>query len=307
ARQVSSKARFSRLNKLRSASSSSKGDKTNSLLATKELLSSAGISAKRLDRVMEHVALGMPTNASKSSPENFLLARNQYVLSYSKTRKTPNWVSWTMRFSDLSGTSRHDSFRADVTIPKGWGRATDLDYAGSGYTRGHIVASSERLSDKRSNSKTFVLTNVLPQLQANNGGPWLHMENFYRDQVSQHNMDVYIIAGGLYEGPKKTIGANKIAVPSATWKVAVLVERGKGLEGVSATSRVVSIIVPNELGKVSIKQPFTDFRVSPREIQRRAGVELFAGLPKAIRTKLLDHVDTEVVPDKFKQLKAKKP
>jgi len=233
----------------------------------------------------------MPSAASKKSPENFLLARNQYVLSYSKTRKTPNWVSWSLRAGDMSGVTRKNEFRADANIPKSWGRATHRDYKGSGFTRGHLVASSERLSNKRENSKTFVFTNIVPQTKANNSGPWLHLENFCKNQVNMHNMEVFIVAGGLYEGAQKTIGANRVAVPSATWKVAVFVPRGKGLKGVNASTRVVSIIVPNQEGAVNIAQRFTDFRVTPREIQRRAGVELFAHLPAKLRTKLLDSLD----------------
>lgn len=267
--------------------------------ATKELLSNAGIPTLRLSKVMDHVALGLPTAASRNSPENFLLARNQYVASYSKTRKTPNWVSWSLKAGDIAGTSRQNNFRADHTIPKDWGRATKRDYKGSGYTRGHLVASGERLSDSRSNSKTFVLTNVVPQLEASNRGPWLHLESFYRDQVARQNKDVYVIAGGLYKGTPKTIGKNQVAIPTSTWKVVVLVDRGKGLAGVTEASRVVSVIVPNEPGKVSVKQPFSDFRVTAREIQKQAGVELFAHLPHKLRATLLDKLDTQKIPKLF--------
>ncbi len=263
--------------------------------ATKTRLAKTGAGAPTLKRAGEHLGLGMPTDADLSNHEDFLVVRNQYVLSYSRTKKVPNWVSWKLTAGDLGGGGRHKKFRADPTIPKKWGRATDADYKRSGYTRGHIVASGERQASVRENSKTFVFTNILPQIEANNGGPWLHLETHYREQAERHNQDVYIMAGGIYEGAPKTIGANHVAVPSATWKVAVFLEKGQKITDIDASTRVVSIVVPNVVGAVERSQPFTKFRVTPKQIEKRAGVRFFAHLPPKVSETLRNKMDTATV------------
>jgi endonuclease G len=263
--------------------------------ATVKRMAKTGVGKRTLKSAAEHLELGMPTNADLSTPEDFLVVRNQYVLSYSKSKKIPNWVSWKLTAGDLGSGKRQKNFRADPTIPKHWGRATDADYKRSGYTRGHIVASGERQASTRANSKTFVFTNILPQIEANNGGPWLHLETHYREQAELHNQDVFVMAGGIFEGPARTIGENHVAVPSATWKVAVFVEKGQKLTDIDASTRVVSIVVPNVKGAVERGQLFTQFRVTPKQIEQRAGVKFFAHLPPAVRDALRNKMDTAIV------------
>ncbi len=275
---------------------------------TNKRLAESGLGDKTLALAAEHLSLGLPTDANRTNQEDFLIVRNQYVLSYSKSRKIPNWVSWKLASGDLGKGARKNNFRADLTIPKRWGRATDRDYKRSGYTRGPIVAAGERQNSIRANSKTFVFTNIVPQLEANNTGPWLHLEEHYREQAELHGQEVHIVAGGIFEGLPKTIGANHVAVPSSTWKVAVFLDKGQKISDISADTRVVSIIVPNVEGAVHKSEPFTKYRVTPKEIEQRAGVKLFAHLPAGVRESLRNKVDTVVVDKrKAKQLrKAKK-
>ncbi len=262
---------------------------------TAKRLATTGAGTRTLELAGKHVSLGLPTDARRTTSEDFLIVRNQYVLSYSKTKKVPNWVSWKLSSGNLGNGARKNNFRADLTIPKHWGRATDRDYKRSGYTRGHIVASGERQGSTRANSKTFVFTNILPQLEANNAGPWLHFEEHYRDQAELHDKEVHIVAGGIYEGKAKTIGANHVAVPSATWKVAVFLDKGQKISDINKNTRVASIIIPNVEGAVQKGEPFTKYRVTAKEIEKRAGVKLFSHLPADVRDVLRHKVDDVVV------------
>ncbi len=47
-----------------------------------------------------HLKLGNPTNAN-TEPDNYLLVKPQYTLSYSKTKAHANWVSWELTKSYL--------------------------------------------------------------------------------------------------------------------------------------------------------------------------------------------------------------
>src|SRR4051794_35461727 len=68
--------------------------------------------------VNPNVRFGMPkeTKADEGNKEEFLVARDVYVLSYSENRRGPNWVSWRLVGKDLGPTERNP-FVHDPTLP----------------------------------------------------------------------------------------------------------------------------------------------------------------------------------------------
>ncbi|CAG0911930.1 unnamed protein product, partial [Cyprideis torosa] len=70
---------------------------------------------------------------------------------------------------------RLDSFRVDLRIPAMF-RAGLEDYVGSGYDRGHLIASADRRSSGVLNSETFLLSNMSPQHPRLNRGLWKTLE-----------------------------------------------------------------------------------------------------------------------------------
>ena len=85
-----------------------------------------------------HLALGLPEHASPE--DEYLLVKPQYALSYNRHRNGANWVSWNLDASYFGRTPRHKGkFLVDASLPPGFYRVEDRDYAGSGYDRGHMV------------------------------------------------------------------------------------------------------------------------------------------------------------------------
>ncbi len=259
-------------------------------------LAAYGIGKSRASLVAEHVALGMPTQAGRSDPNDYLLARNGYVVGYSRDLVAPRWVAWKLTKANLNPNYvRKDHFRPDATLPKGWPRASSSDYKRSGYTRGHMVASGERSGNARANEKTFVYTNVLPQAEKNNAGPWNHFEHYYRDLAADGH-DVYVMAGGVYGANPSRIGNNQVAVPDATWKVAVILEKGQTIHDINENTRIISIVVPNENQTVRIGHNWDRYRVTAKQIQDMTGTELLTSLPAPLRTTLLNKMDKAAIP-----------
>jgi endonuclease G, mitochondrial len=84
-----------------------------------------------------HVRFGMPGPA-KADPrdrEHYLIARPQYVLSYNAEKRTANWVSWSLRESDI-GSAARAPFEPDPDLPRGFARVTSNVYSGGGFDRG---------------------------------------------------------------------------------------------------------------------------------------------------------------------------
>jgi len=73
----------------------------------------------------------------------------------------------------------------------------------------------------------------------------------------------------MFAGPTKTIGAGAVAIPSATFKVVVVLDRpGQGNRRRAFQTRVISVVIPNE-ASVSRTADWRSFRVRPRD--RRDG------------------------------------
>ncbi len=72
-----------------------------------------------------------------------------------------------------------NNFRADIRIPKRF-RAGLNAYKGSGFDRGHLVASANNDILEIQNSETFLLSNMSPQLANFNRGMWKKLEDSIR-------------------------------------------------------------------------------------------------------------------------------
>lgn len=239
---------------------------------------------------------GNPSNASTLTPDNYLLDQRYYVESYSTSRSTPNWVSWHLDATTITGAAkRMDNFAAFSDLPSGAFAVQSTSYQNSGFDRGHNVPSGDRTSSTDANSATFLMTNMIPQAPQNNQGPWEQLESYLRTKVLEGN-EVYVIMGSYgsggvgNNGSATTIAGGKIAVPSNVWKVAVIIPAGDAdMSRVSSTTRVIAVNTPNIN---SLDKDWKTHRVSVRDIEKVTGYNLLSNLPQSIQDAIETKVDT---------------
>jgi endonuclease G, mitochondrial len=255
--------------------------------------------------VSPHVTLGNPSNAvtSTSYPNNYLLVKSQYATSYSNSRRIPNWVSWQLNRSWLGSSPRQDTFRADTALPTGWYRVTGSDYSGSGFDRGHMTPSADRTASVTDNSATFLMTNMIPQAPDNNQGVWEKLESYERDLVTTQGKELYIIAGSYGNCGTGSTGfvcsfqaasnrAFAITVPARTWKVIVVLDRpGAGVSGVSTSTRVIAVDIPNTQGVRNAD--WRSYRVSVDTLEQRTGYDFLSLVPTSIQSVLEARIDNQ--------------
>ncbi len=222
----------------------------------------------------EHLILGNPSNAGQDDPNNLLVERDQYVLSYSRDRNLLNWASWWVDPRWLGTTGRQDDFRVDGGLPKGFYQATPSEYQRSGYDRGHMVPSGDRTSNPRDNSITFLMTNIFPQAQENNRGPWRALEEYGRDLVYQQGKSLYVM-GGTY-GDKGSVG--KVTVPGRIWKVIVVMDSTN--DEVTRQTEVIAVDMPNS---DRIEDNWQTYRTTVDRIELATGYDLLSDLPTAVQ------------------------
>lgn len=222
--------------------------------------------------------LGNPSNATSdvANENNYLMVKPQYTLSYNRSKAEPNWVAWRLDAGWLGTAPRQDDFRPDPQLPADWYHVLDTDYSGSGYDRGHMTPSADRTRSIPDNSATFLMTNFLPQLAANNQGPWEDFESYCRT-LAQAGNEIYIVSGGA--GVAGTIANGKIVVPQVTWKVALVLPNGDNdLQRITKSTRTIGIIVPNQ-APVDINAPWRNFRVPVNQVENLTGYNFFSNVP----------------------------
>lgn len=243
-----------------------------------------------------HLLLGNPSEAvpDVNTPDNFLIARPQYALSYNRDKSIANWVSWQLNRSWL-GTLPRGQFAPDTSLPSGWYQVTPADYTGSGFDRGHLVPASDRDRTQQDVRSVFLMTNILPQAPDNNQGPWEKLESYCRELVRQ-GKELYIVAGWAgtggtgSRGRKNELNRAPVAVPAKTWKVVLVLDRpGLGVQDITADARAIAVIMPNTQG---IKErSWQDFRVSVKEVELLTGYDFFSTLPPNLQGTLENRVD----------------
>nr|WP_199080000.1 DNA/RNA non-specific endonuclease [Pedobacter sp. ASV19] len=230
---------------------------------------------------------GNPSNASATTPDNFLLDQKYYTESYSSTRSTPNWVSWHIDATSITGVAkRQDSFAGFNGLSADMYVVQSNSYSGSGFDRGHNCPSADRTSSVDANNATFLMTNMIPQAPQNNQQTWGNLENYLRTQVVSGN-EVYIIMGSYgtggsgSNGSASTINNGKVTVPSNVWKVAVIIPAGNGdLNRVSSNTRVIAVNTPNIN---TIDSDWKKYIVTVRDIEKATGYNLLSNLPQNIQ------------------------
>lgn len=141
-----------------------------------------------------------------------------YSIEWDCIHRAQRWTCWEWtKANSYKGWNRNDwdqgvrwlgqywngdPFLADPEIPAEW-RTELSDFRGSGYDRGHICASEDRICSMNVNGQTFYLSNMHPQVNSFNAKVWATMEirlRTWRDQIVSNSGTMYVCKGGtLYD------------------------------------------------------------------------------------------------------------
>ena len=227
-----------------------------------------------------HLALGEPTDADPS--DDLVLDHRVFVLSFNARRQVPNWVAWMLVPEDLGAAPRSGAFHADELLPPGVPGPRPRDYARSGFERGHMCPAGDRTATEAANEETFVMTNMQPQRHALNAGPWEGLERFERG-LAAAGQQVFVVAGGVFDDQPETL-ASGIAVPRATFKIIVALERGEDAPDVTTSTTTYAVLMPNSAGVAGTR--WFEHLVSIDEIERQSGYDFLARVAPATQAAL---------------------
>ncbi len=238
-----------------------------------------------------HLTFGNPSNAVANllQPNNYLMEKPTYAVSYNRDKGTPNWISWHLEQDWVGSLARVDTFRADPNVPADWYRVQSTDYFASGFDRGHMTPNADRDNEDRRpiNQETYLMTNMVPQSPDNNQGPWAEMENDLRSLLAGTTNEMYIVSGplgvggnGSNGGTTNTIANGQVTVPAFTWKVVLMMPKGDNdISRVTAATRTIAVLMPNVQGIRN--DPWENYITTVDAIESLTGYDFFANVPDA--------------------------
>ncbi len=155
-----------------------------------------------------------------------------------------------------------------------------------------MCPSGDRNITYADNLQTFLMTNLIPQAQGNNQGPWNNLEIYCRDLARAGN-ELYIICGG--RGYKQTIvysSTVSTTVPAYTWKVILVLPRGDNdIARITTATRVIAVDMPNI--EAIRSHDWKTYRTTVDSIEANTGLDFLSNVPTALQSVIEAKVDTQ--------------
>lgn len=205
-------------------------------------------------------AFGRPT--PPAGEDDLFVCHTGYALLYDPALKVSRYSAERLTRSDASGeVPRTDAFAPDPDLPPGT-RAELVDYRGSGFDRGHLSPAADFSDDAREMEESFYLSNMVPQNGPMNEGIWAGLESATR-ACGREVGEVYVLTGPVYQGRWRTVGPDKVAVPTSLYKVV--------LDPHSGDSR--AFVMPNRA--LQRTSDFTPYAVPIAQVEQLTGLTFF--------------------------------
>ena len=222
----------------------------------------------KVETVIGGVPLSVNLNLTKAIPSSasneIIISRDQYVISYNKTRRAPNWVAWRLTANQIGNSGRTNNFLQDpdlenYLVQSGSGKAVDpSEYTGSCFDRGHQIPSDDRTDNVTDNDATFLMSNMIPQTPFLNRIAWEHLEQYTRNLVQQSGKQVFVIAGPIYDTDFGAIGPQRdIPVPSKDFKIIIVLDANQKPSDINQSTTVIAVVMPNTLQGGKKPVPYT--------------------------------------------------
>ena len=204
-----------------------------------------------------------------------------YSLEYSYKYKHSYWIAY--RFDNTTGgnVGRNEAYKPDPELPSQYA-AKHNDYTNSGYTRGHLCASSDRQYSKEANQQTFYMSNISPQSGNGfnqSGSAWNTGEDKVQAwgyNISRSTDTLYVVKGGtIGEGMIKGYIKNEIVIPKYFF-MAVLFRSGDNY-------KAIGFYMPHEnLKDDPDKKDPKKYLMSIDALEQETGIDFFHNLPDNI-------------------------
>ncbi|MFM7015135.1 MAG: DNA/RNA non-specific endonuclease [Bacteroidota bacterium] len=200
-------------------------------------------------------------------PGDEIVEHRAYTLDYIEKFEQAAWVAYELTSEETNKQfERSNKFFTDPDVKTG--SASDVDYKGSGYDRGHLAPAADMSFSEETMLESFYYSNMSPQVPAFNRGIWKRLEEKVRDWAVLYQ-SIYVVTGPvLSEG--NIIATNGVAVPNYFYKVI--------LDYHSSHLQAIGFIMRNEGAAGDLKT----YAVTVDSVENLTGIDFFPRLPNNI-------------------------
>ncbi len=205
-----------------------------------------------------------------------IVRHGAYVTSYNTETLIPDWVAYELTAEETGGDKKREGmeFRMDPDL-KGVTQAMREDYAGSGWTKGHLMPAADAAFSNSTMAETFYFTNICPQNETLNAGDWQYLEKRVRQWANRYG-SVWVVTGPIVgENRYGTIGDRDVVVPDAFYK-ALLIRKKNG------SYSAIAFVMDNDDERYYLK----DCLMSVNDLERLTGFDFFPGLDDTVEEKV---------------------
>lgn len=248
----------------------------------------ANSSSKKYNRLKYMYNLEWPRIDDKGNSSWSVKSTDDYGVTlsveWSNDVVANRWTCYQMHpGNSYSNVKRNDAFQEDPDLSYDT-RSTLEDYRGSGFSRGHLCPSADRLCSAEQNMQTFYLSNMQPQWQSHNAGLWERIESRVREWNSNYYRDTLYVVKAATIAPV-TINGNasagvynekcngRLPIPKYFYCALLSVKNGKyqalGLWTTHSDDAQTATTIKS-------------CAISIEELERRTGIDFFCNLPDDI-------------------------
>ena len=197
----------------------------------------------------------------KTNSKDKIIRHTGYSLLYNEIHEQADWVAYQLTKEETTKLyERTNKFILDPKVKTI--TASDSDYKGSGYDRGHLAPASDMGWSSTAMKESFYYSNMSPQNPSFNRGIWKKLEELVRTWAVENN-NVYIVTGPVLKGELKSLGNDKVTVPKYYYKVI--------LDFSQPSIKGIGFVLPNLGSKESLK----NYAVTIDSVEKFTGIDFF--------------------------------
>ncbi|CAH1780835.1 unnamed protein product [Owenia fusiformis] len=151
-----------------------------------------------------------------------------FAAQHDVIRKIPDWSAF--RITRINTNARRSTyFKQDESLEPKDSQASNADYTGSGFNKGHLIAFSFQPPAKEA-SVTNLYTNAAPQYPSFNKHIWYpkgeqRLKKYAKDKCLANGGEMYVVVGT--QGEIGHIGKGNVTVPRYFWTAACCDLKGR--------------------------------------------------------------------------------
>jgi len=175
----------------------------------------------------------------KINDTNWFIQHDHYALEYDTAQRHSIWVAYVFHaYYNQKNVTRTNAWAFDPIIPRQYQSLnTTSQTFPSGYDRGHLIASEDRVFSTKANRETFYFSNISPQVSWFNQQIWANLEASVRTWGQAADCDtLYVVTGGAINSGIETLGTleshNGVTIPKYYFK-AIVKRQGNTFDGIA--------------------------------------------------------------------------